>query len=99
MRGLVTHFSALCSCLQRAAESDVASLGRDLLPLCGRAVARRAEDVFRLRKRLIKFSAMRLCDCIVVSPLVKLGDGEKAYCRPTQADRDNEFLKLAVLEH
>lgn len=26
-------------------------------------------------KRLIKFSIMRLCDCVAGSPLVKLGDG------------------------
>jgi hypothetical protein len=41
----------LCSSLQKAAESAAASLWRDLFPLCGRAVTRRAEEVLRLGKR------------------------------------------------
>ena len=35
-----------------AAESAAASLWRDLFPLCGRAVARRAEEVFRPGRRV-----------------------------------------------
>jgi hypothetical protein len=86
MRGLVTAPTFQLFALVSKEQRNPTSLGRELLPLCGRAVARRAEDVFRLRKRLIKFSTMRLCDCIVVSPLVKLGDGEQSLL-PADASR------------